>query len=123
MVLEILYLLAISCLWVYSRQKAKKVAEYDKMIRYAAVRVDELEGLIRGKDRQIEELKKNAEECQKLEEYQKRLRDNAKKVEDLNSELLYYISRSARLNCELKKRTEQYNDLVDLAREKGIIGE
>ena len=27
------------------------------------------------------------------------------------------------LRAELKKRTEQYSDLVDLAREKGVIGE
>lgn len=53
---------------------------------------------------------------QKIAEYEDRLNKAGAVVADLENDIL-------RLRRELKKRTDQYNDLVDLAREKGIIGE
>lgn len=53
---------------------------------------------------------------QKIAEYEERLKKSGEVVLGLEKEVL-------RLRRELKKRTEQYNELVDLAMEKGIIGE
>ena len=50
----------------------------------------------------------------KIAEYEERLQKAGVVVLGLEKEVL-------RLRRELKKRTEQYNDLVDLAIEKGII--
>lgn len=44
-------------------------------------------------------------------------------IEKLQRQLDERGSLILRLRRELQKRTEQYNDLVDLAREKGVIGE
>lgn len=41
----------------------------------------------------------------------------------LSNEKSLLVKENSRLRRELKKRTAQYNDLVDLAQEKGIIGE
>ena len=51
---------------------------------------------------------------QKIAEYEERLKAAGGVVLGLEKEVL-------RLRRELKKRTDQYNDLVDLAREHGII--
>lgn len=53
---------------------------------------------------------------QKIAEYEDRLNKAGAVIAGLENDIL-------RLRRELKKRTDQYNDLVDLAREKGIIGE
>lgn len=42
-------------------------------------------------------------------------------IEEYKKQEAALIDQIYRLRSELKKRTEQYNDLVDLAREKGII--
>lgn len=44
-------------------------------------------------------------------------------IEKLQRQLEERGSLILRLRRELQKRTDQYNDLVDLAREKGVIGE
>lgn len=44
-------------------------------------------------------------------------------VTRLSNENSLLLKENSRLRRELKKRTDQYNDLIDLAREKGIIGE
>ena len=51
---------------------------------------------------------------QKISEYEDRLNKTGAYVLSLEKEV-------HRLRAELKKRTDQYNDLVDLAMEKGII--
>lgn len=51
---------------------------------------------------------------QKIAEYEEQLKKAGAIVAGLEKEVL-------RLRRELKKRTDQYNDLVDLAREHGII--
>lgn len=53
---------------------------------------------------------------QKIAEYEDRLNKAGAVIAGLENDIL-------RLRRELRKRTDQYNDLVDLAREKGIIGE
>ena len=50
----------------------------------------------------------------KIAEYEERLKKAGVVVLGLEQEVL-------RLRRELKKRTDQYNDLVDLAIEKGVI--
>lgn len=44
-------------------------------------------------------------------------------IEEYKKQEAALIDQIYRLRAELKKRTDQYNDLVDLAREKGVIGE
>lgn len=44
-------------------------------------------------------------------------------IDDLREEVCAQMKLTRRLRADLQKRTDQYNDLVDLAREKGIIGE
>ena len=65
---------------------------------------------------------------QKLLEYKQRIdaltaeaEEREKFLKDLQETLRMQLSETKRLRAELQKRTEQYNDLVDLAREKGII--
>ena len=53
---------------------------------------------------------------EKIAELEDRLKKAGAVVFSLEKEVM-------RLRSELKKRTEQYNELVDLAMEKGIIGE
>ena len=44
-------------------------------------------------------------------------------IEEYKKQEERLIKEVYRLRADLKKRTDQYNDLVDLAREKGILGE
>ena len=67
---------------------------------------------------------------QKIAEYKQRIdalaaesEKREKFLKDLQETLLSQFRETKRLRSELQKRTEQYNDLVDLARERGIIGE
>lgn len=110
MVLEILYLLAISCLWVYSRRQAKKLADSTKLLQEASQMIADLGEEIAKRDGIIE---RNDHMWKYSEGYAESMQ---RQLEEKN--LLIH-----RLRAELKKRTDQYNDLVDLAREKGVIGE
>lgn len=56
-------------------------------------------------------------------EQKKQIEELAKKCDDQKKAMEYFLKSKSQLRRELEKRTEQYNDLVDLAREKGIIGE
>lgn len=110
MVLEILYLLAIACLVVYSRQKAKKLEDSMQVIERAGIALTMAKKELEDQDKIILEQKKQIEEL-------------TKQCEQHKGAFTYYVGRASDLRRELKKRTEQYNELVDIAREKGIIGE
>lgn len=110
MVMEILMLLAISCLWVYSRQQAKKLKDSTKLLQEASAMIEELASEIAKRDSAIE---RNDHTGKCFEGY----------TESLKRQLEERDFLIQRLRHDLQKRTDQYNELVDLAREKGIIGE
>ena len=110
MVLEILYLLAISCLLVYSRKKAKKLEDSVQVIERAGIALTLAKKELEEQDATIDEQAKQIEELKK-------------QLDARKGSYRHYLEQTMLLRAELQKRTDQYNDLVDLAREKGIIGE
>ena len=110
MVLEILYLLAISCLLVYSRKKAKKLEDSTALLKESAAMIEDLTAEVAKRDNIIDR-------NNHMWEYSVGYADS------LQRQIAEKDSLILRLRRDLQKRTEQYNDLVDLAREKGIIGE
>lgn len=79
----------------------QKIAEYEDRLKKAGATVASLEKEIRQKDRLIDDM---------VAEHM----EQSKKEAALEKSI-------QRLRAELKKRTDQYNELVDLARESGII--
>ena len=103
-------LVIILCLWVYSRQQAKKLADSTELLKESAAMIEDLASEIAKRDGIIE---RNNHMRKYSEGYTESLQRQLKEKELMIQ----------RLRRELQKRTDQYNDLVDLAREKGIIGE
>ena len=101
-----------------------RIAELTRLVKEAAAAITILEKEIETKDGIIERnkymWKRNEEDTAVILsqlEAADALIEEYKKQEDRLIKEIY------RLRAELKKRTDQYNELVDLAREKGIIGE
>ena len=83
--------------------KDEKIEKYELIIQQTTARVSDLDARFKEHDRLLQEA------CD--------LAEQLLKERDARDILIQ------RLRSDLKKRTDQYNDLVDLAREKGIIGE
>lgn len=110
MVVEIIMLLGVSFLLVHSRQQAKKLADSTKLLQEASNMIADLGDEIAKRDGIIAR-------NDHMWEYSVGYTDSLQRQLEERDALIQ------RLRADLKKRTEQYNDLVDLAREKGIIGE
>lgn len=131
MVIEILLLLTISCLWVYSRQLAKKLADSTKLLQEASNMIADLgdeiakrDGIIARNDYMWKSSVGYTESLQsRLEEKDEEIQKKEREISQLKISFMAEFKEAKRLRAELKKRTDQYNELVDLAREKGIIGE
>lgn len=109
----------------------EKLKKYDLLIDQIAIHkkgmeeefkkaIDYADHLAKERDRQedtIASLENDIKAKNKLIDDMVLERMEDSKVRDSLMKEIYSLRR------ELKKRTEQYNDLVDLAREKGIIGE
>lgn len=110
-------LVIIFCQSTIPKHRAAEVKEKEQLLKEASE-------LIVFQQLQIEEKDKQIEKDRGF------LQESADLISEMHDGLLEYDKREtvmreqiSRLRRELQKRTDQYNDLVDLAREKGIIGE
>ena len=108
-----------------------RIFELTQLVKESAAAITILEKEIEAKDEKIgrldllvqkttvafSDMEKTASEWLRQLEAAERVIEEYKKQEDRLIKEIY------RLRSELKKRTEQYNDLVDLAREKGVISD
>lgn len=102
-VLAVVYLPVLKGRIEAIKRQRQKIAEYEDRLKKAGAAIANLEKEIYQKDKLIDDM---------VAEH----KDQVKRAAVLENDIL-------RLRRELKKRTDQYNELVDLAREKGIIGE
>ena len=110
----VILLIVIFCQWMIPKtelqDKRKKLADSTKLLQEASDMIADLGDEIAKRDSIIA---RNDHMWKYSEGH----------VESLQRQLEERDMLIVRLRRELKKRTEQYNDLVDLARERGIIGE
>lgn len=108
-----------------------RIFELTQLVRKSAAAITILEKEIEAKDEKIQKYELVIQQTTAYaSDLEARFKEHDRLLQeacDLASQLLK--ERDARdiliqrLRSDLKKRTDQYNDLVDLARKKGIIGE
>jgi uncharacterized protein YjaG (DUF416 family) len=97
--------------------QAAAIAKLEKEIEAKDQKIASLDSLVKTTVVAFSDMEKHAQNMIDELDVKDRLLEEHKKQEERLIKEIY------RLRAELKKRTAQYNDLVDLAREKGIIGE
>lgn len=101
-----------------------RIVELTQLVRESAAAITILEKEIEVKNGIIERNKYMWQLNEKdVAEMTAQLHAAAALIEEYKKQEAALIDQIYRLRAELKKRTDQYNDLVDLAREKGVIGE
>ena len=106
-----------------------RVAELTQLVKKSAAAITILEKEIEVKDEKIEKYELIIQQTTayasdldaRFKEHDRLLQEACDLAEQLLKERDARDVIIQRLRSDLKKRTEQYNDLVDLAREKGII--
>lgn len=108
-----------------------RIAELTQLVKKSAAAITILEKEIAAKDEKIEKYELIIQQTTAYaSDLEARFKEHDRLLQeacDLAAQLLK--ERDARdiliqrLRSDLKKRTDQYNELVDLAREKGVIGE
>jgi uncharacterized protein YjaG (DUF416 family) len=93
------------------------IAKLEKEIEAKDQKIASLDSLVKTTVVAFSDMEKHAQNMIDELDVKDRLLEEYKQQEDRLIKEIY------RLRADLKKRTDQYNDLVDLAREKGIIGE
>lgn len=108
-----------------------RIAELTRLVKEAAAAITILEKEIETKDEKIEKYELIIQQTTayasdldaRFKEHDRLLQEACDLAEQLLQERDARDVLIQRLRADLKKRTDQYNELIDLAREKGIIGE